>query len=49
MCTTVYFTQRIMAEARLDRELREAEAVESKQKKSKLVCHYHVPGPLSDC
>ena len=27
----------MMAEARLDRELREAEAVESKQKKSKLV------------
>ena len=34
--------QRLMAEARLDRELREAEAVESKQKKSKLVCHYYV-------
>ena len=31
-----------MAEARLDQELREAEAVESKQKKSKLVCHYYV-------
>ena len=27
----------MVAEARLDRELREAEAVESKQKKSKLV------------
>ena len=27
----------MMAEARLDRELREAEAVESKQRKSKLV------------
>ena len=47
LCSYVYhvlfiFTQRIMAEARLDRELREAEAVESKQTKSKLVCHYHV-------
>ena len=34
--------QHMMAEARLDRDLREAEAVESRQKKSKIVCHYHV-------
>ena len=34
--------QRMMAEARLDRDLREAEAMESRQKKSKLVCHYYV-------
>ena len=43
VCAPLFiFMQRMMAEARLDRDLREAEAVESRQKKSKIVCHYHV-------
>lgn len=39
--------QHLMTEAKLDRELREAEAVESKQKKSKLVRHHWVVETLS--
>ena len=38
-------SQRLKAERELDRDLREAEATESREKKTKLVGGSHMPGP----